>query len=103
MDVRTTTQRDLRKEVKKLSAYRHIFWTCLVSAILMLAISFFLPPTGKIDPTVLQGCAILMGFSVIGILPECLRLSKDITVKKGDLEVSLSEGNDDDNPSQIQQ
>ena len=41
--------------------------------------------------------------NIIGILPECLRLSKDITVKKGDLEVSLSEGDDDDNPSQIQQ
>ena len=103
MDVRTTTQSDLRKEVKKLSAYRYIFWTCLVSVLVLLSVSFMLPPTGEIHPTVLQGCAILMGFSVIGILPECLRLSKDITVKKGDLEVSLSEGDDDDNPSQIQQ
>ena len=103
MEIKGAHQENIRDEVKKLEAYRHIFWTCLVSAILMLAISFFLPPTRKIDPTVLQGCAILMGFSVIGILPECLRLSKDITVRKGDLEVSLSESDEDDYPSQLKQ
>ena len=86
----------MRKEAQKLTAYRYIFWCCLVSAIIMLSVSFVLPPTGEINPTVLQGSAILMGFSVIGILPECLRLSKEVTVRKGDLEVSLSDGDGDE-------
>ena len=103
MDVRTTTQRDLRKEVKKLTAYRYIFWTCLVSVLILLSVSFMLPPTGEIHPTVLQGAAIVMCFSVIGIIPECLRLGKEVKVTKGDLSVFLSDGDDDENPSQIQQ
>ena len=96
MEVRTTAKRDLRQEVKKLTAYRHIFWTCLISVLVLLSVSFMLPPTGEIHPSVLQGAAILMGFSVIGILPECLSLSREVTVRKGDLEVSLSDGSDDD-------
>ena len=103
MEVRTTAKRDLRQEVKKLTAYRHIFWTCLISVLVLLSVSFMLPPTGEIHPSVLQGAAILMGFSVIGILPECLRLSREVTVRKGDLEVSLSDGSDDDSkPIDIQ-
>ena len=94
MEVRTTAKRDLRQEVKKLSAYRYIFWTCLISVLVLLSVSFMLPPTGEIHPSVLQGAAILMAFSVIGILPECLRLSREVTVRKGDLEVSLSDGSD---------
>lgn len=104
MDVRTTNKRDLKEEVRKLTAYRYIFWTCLVSVLVLLSVSFMLPPTGEIHPTVLQGAAIVMCFSVIGIIPECLRLGKEVKVTKGDLSVSLSEGEDeDDYPSQIQQ
>lgn len=95
MEIRNASGKNVRKEAAKLTSYRYIFWTCLISAIVMLGVSFMLPPTGEINPTVLQGAAILMGFSVIGILPECLRLSKDVTVRKGDLEVSLSEGDDE--------
>ena len=95
MEIRNASGKNVRKEAAKLTPYRYIFWTCLISAIVMLGVSFMLPPTGEINPTVLQGAAILMGFSVIGILPECLRLSKDVTVRKGDLEVSLSEGDDE--------
>ena len=94
MEVRTTAKRDLRQEAKKLRAYRYIFWTCLISVLVLLSVSFMLPPTGEIHPSVLQGAAILMAFSVIGILPECLRLSREVTVRKGDLEVSLSDGSD---------
>lgn len=96
MEIRNVSGKSVRKEAQKLTAYRYIFWTCLVSAIIMLSVSFVLPPTGEINPTVLQGAAILMGFSVIGILPECLRLSKEVTVRKGDLEVSLSDGDEDE-------
>lgn len=96
MDVRTTKEKDLRQEVKKLTAYRYIFWTCLISVLVLLSVSFMLPPTGEIHPTVLQGAAIVMCFSVIGIIPECLRLGKEVKVTKGDLSVSLSEGEDED-------
>lgn len=96
MEIRNASGKSVRKEAQKLTGYRYIFWTCLVSAIIMLSVSFVLPPTGEINPTVLQGAAILMGFSVIGILPECLRLSKEVTVRKGDLEVSLSDGDGDE-------
>lgn len=96
MEIRNASGKSVRKEAQKLTGYRYIFWTCLVSAIIMLSVSFVLPPTGEINPTVLQGAAILMGFSVIGILPECLRLSKEVTVRKGDLEVSLSDGDEDE-------
>lgn len=96
MEIQNASGKNVRKEAQKLTAYRYIFWTCLVSAIIMLSVSFVLPPTGEINPTVLQGAAILMGFSVIGILPECLRLSREVTVRKGDLEVSLSDGDENE-------
>ena len=105
MEVRTTAKRDLRQEAKKLSAYRYIFWTCLISVLVLLSVSFMLPPTGEIHPSVLQGAAIVMCFSVIGIIPECMRLGKEVKVTKGDLSVSLGDVDDDEYeyPSQLQQ
>lgn len=40
---------------------RTIFYACLAIAVALLVVSFFLPPTGVIDPSVLKAAAILLG------------------------------------------
>lgn len=68
---------------------RAIFYVCLSVAIVLLVVSFFVPPTGVIDPSVLKAAAILLGFAALGIVGKNLSLGKDVTFSHGDTEVAI--------------
>lgn len=70
---------------------RAIFYICLTVAIVLLAVSFVLPPTGVIDPSVLKAAAILLGFAALGIVGKNLSDGKDVTFSHGDTEVTISD------------
>lgn len=70
---------------------RAIFYVCLAVAIVLLAVSFVLPPTGVIDPSVLKAAAILLGFAALGIVGKNLSLGKDVTFSHGDTEVTIGD------------
>lgn len=73
---------------------RAIFYVCLGIAIILMAASFLLPPTGVIDPSVLKAAAILLGFAALGIVGKNLSLGKDVTFSHGDTEVTIGESGD---------
>lgn len=68
---------------------RAIFYVCLSVSIVLLLVSFFVPPTGVIDPSVLKAAAILLGFAALGIVGKNLSLGKDVTFSHGDTEVTI--------------
>ena len=75
---------------------RTIFYVCLATAIVLLVVSFLLPPTGVIDPSVLKATAILLGFAALAIVGKNLSLGKDVTFSHGDTEVTIGDGDNND-------
>ena len=71
-----------------------IFYICLGTAIVVGAVSFFLPPTGVIDPSCLKFIALLLGFAALGIVGKNLSLGKEVTFTHGETEVKI--GDDDE-------
>ncbi len=70
---------------------RTIFYACLIVAVVLMVVSFFLPPTGVIDSSVLKAAAILLGFSALGIAGKNLSQGKDVTFSHGDTEVTIGD------------
>ena len=70
---------------------RTIFYVCLSVSIVLLSVSFVLPPTGVIDPSVLKAAAILLGFAALGIAGKNLADGKDVTFSHGDTEITIED------------
>ena len=68
-----------------------IFYICLGVAIALLATSFFLPPTGVIDPSILKAVAELLGFAALGIVGKNLAIGKEVTFTHGDTKVEIGD------------
>ena len=79
--------------------YRHadkyIFCVCLAAAIIVGAVSFVLPPTGIIDPSVLKFIALLLGFAALGVAGQNLANGKDVTFSHGETEVTIGDDKDE--------
>ena len=75
--------------------YRHadkyIFYVCLAAAIIVGSVSFVLPPTGIIDPSVLKFIALLLGFAALGVAGQNLANGKDVTFSHGETKVEIND------------
>ena len=61
------------------------YFTTLLVAVGLLITSFVIPPRGQIDPTVLQGVAILLAYYLVFDFPHVLMSLKTFKLSKGDL------------------
>lgn len=52
--------------MEKKKIFNAYFWVFASAAIILLMVSFLLPPQGEIHPSVLQGVAELFAFSALG-------------------------------------
>ena len=75
---------------------RTIFYVCLVLAAALLVGSFFCPPMGVIDGSVLTAVAELLGFASLGIIGKNLARGKEVTFQHGKTEITIGDNNDDD-------
>lgn len=66
------------------------FWVCLSISTTLLVVSFILPPTGKIDPSVLRGVGEMFAFAVLYSVIEALNKGTDVTLHKGDIDITLN-------------
>lgn len=82
-------------KISKKHADKYIFYVCLAAAIIVGVVSFVLPPTGIIDPSVLKFIALLLGFAALGIAGQNLANGKDVTFTHGDTEVAIGDNDDD--------
>ena len=67
--------------------------TAIVALGLLIA-SFIVPPTGIIDPSVLQAVGEILVFPVIWMIPDAIRAGK--TIKYKDLEIKTEKDEDPD-------
>jgi hypothetical protein len=82
------------ENIKK-HADKYIFYVCLAAAIIVGVVSFLLPPTGIIDPSVLKFIALLLGFAALGVAGQNLANGKDVIFSHGETEVTI--GDNDEN------
>lgn len=75
-------------------ADKQIFYVCLVISIVLFVGGFFCPPIGQIDGSVLTAGGILLGFATIAIAGQNLANGKEVTIKNGDIEISVDEERD---------
>lgn len=83
------------KEIIHKQEDKVIFYVCLGVAIAVGAVSFFLPPTGVIDPSVLKFIALLLGFAALGIVGKNLAMGKEVTFHHGETEVTIGDNEDE--------
>ena len=76
-------------------ADKYIFYVCLAAAIIIGMVSFFLPPTGVIDPSVLKFIAMLLGFAAMGIAGQNLANGKEVTLSHGETELTIDGGDNE--------
>lgn len=77
--------------MKKHHIDKYIFFICLAAAIIVGAVSFVLPPTGIIDPSVLKFIALLLGFAALGVAGQNLANGKDVIFSHGETEVTIKD------------
>lgn len=77
--------------MKKHHADKYIFYVCLAAALVVGAVSFVLPPTGIIDPSVLKFIALLLGFAALAVAGQNLANGKDVTFSHGETEVTIED------------
>ena len=83
------------KEIIKKQEDKVIFYVCLATAIVLLCVSFALPPTGVIDPSILKAVAELLGFAALAIIGKNLAMGKEVTYKHGDTEVTIGDNDNE--------
>lgn len=69
---------------------RVLFWIFLgISTILIIA-SWFVPPVGEINSSVLAAVGEMMGFASLGVGFECIFEGMNVTLKRGDTSINVS-------------
>lgn len=72
------------------------FWVCLAISVTLITVSFLLPPTGKIDPSVLRGVGEIFAFAVLYTVIEALQRGTDVNFHKGDIDITLNNPDKDE-------
>lgn len=66
------------------------FWVFGISSIILLAVSFILPPTGVINATVLEGVAELFAFASLGAVYRAINKGTPASITHGGTTVSVN-------------
>ena len=83
------------KEILKITWLTNIWMRILsISSILLLIASFFVPPLGVIDGSILAAVGELEGLGVLWIVLRAVEKGTAASFKKGDVEVDIKEKED---------
>lgn len=74
------------------------FWVFAVCSILLIAVSFILPPTGVIDPSVALAVGELFGFASLGTVIKAIDNGHTATIQHG--QTTITVGDRDENQEQ---
>lgn len=83
--------------MRKPHADKYIFFICLSVSILLFVLGFVTPPPGIIDGSVLTAGGILFGFAGLGVIGQNLAHGKELTWRKGDMEISVGDDGNEEN------
>lgn len=91
---------EIIKDVWKRGTYHNIaFWICLGISIVLMVISFFIPPAGIIDSSVFIGTSILFAYTALASFNAALDRGVDAKLKHGDTELHII--NDEDKNKEL--
>lgn len=76
---------------KKIQWHTVTFAVCLGVSIGLIVGGFFVPPMGVIDGSVLTAVGLLFGYAALAQLPFVVRSRKAMTIKHGNMSVSVGE------------
>lgn len=76
-------------------ADKYIFWVCLILAAGLFIGSFFCPPLGVIDPSILKAGGILVAMQALGIAGQNLANGNWVIFKHGETEVKIGDDEQD--------
>lgn len=67
------------------------FWIFGLISVALIITSFFLPPTGVVEPSVMAAVGELFGFASLGAVLKSLDQNKTATFSKGDINVTIGD------------
>lgn len=82
-------ENNISKTFKECVLENLYFWILTGIALILLIISFFLPPTGEISPGTLQGVAEIFAFASLGTVIKAIDNGKSIEMKHGDTSITV--------------
>lgn len=79
-------------EVVKSATMRNpAFWVCLAISIALVVAGFLVPPTGKIDGSVLTAVGELFGFATLEVVYIAIKKGVDASIRHGKTEVAIGD------------
>ena len=66
------------------------FWTCLIISIGLIIGSFFCPPLGAVDGSILASVGELFGFATLATVIEAIKKGSDVTISHGSTTVGIN-------------
>lgn len=82
--------REFRAMTKRVSISTTIaLWVCLCMTIAMFAVSLFIPPKGKIDPSIFTAAGFMFAFATLYEVREAIREGLGVKLTHGDTVVEI--------------
>ena len=66
------------------------FYICLTISVCLLVTSFFLPPVGEINSSVVAAVGEIFAFATLGTVIHGINRGADVSVKKGEIEINVN-------------
>lgn len=71
--------------------HKRVFFICLCISIILLLVSWVMPPAWVIDKSILAAVGELFGFSALGEVMAAIERGKKATISKGDISLSVGD------------
>ena len=71
------------------------FWITLTISVALITISFFLPPQGAVDPSVLASTGELFAFASLATVIEGIEKGRSVSLQKGETQVHINKDTTD--------
>lgn len=72
------------------------FWITLTISVALITISFFLPPQGAIDSSVLAATGELFAFASLATVIEGIERGRSVSLQKGETQLHINKDTDTD-------
>ena len=84
----------MAEAIKKAILGDVVFWVCLIVALVLMLLGFYLPSMGEISPSVLEAVGWLFGFAALAKLCDtvntAIKTGYDAKVQHGDTTIEIN-------------
>ena len=81
--------------VRKSTLGNAAFWVCLVISLSLIIAGFIVPPTGKIDGSVLTAVGELFGFATLFVVIKAIERGVNAKIQHGKTSMTIGDLNDE--------